>query len=287
MLIPGHWRGRKLFFILRSFFSLFRFLAALKQGIKFGEEEKADFAQSWQRTSARIRRLMCRLAELPPYRTADTLSIFRARAILLAIALPVAHITTMLSKNAELLTARKAQITSGALTIEESKKTRMRPEWVTEVRDLGYPRTVCTQCGYTMRSEHREWKQTCHYHCYLEGVQGNRTEDPSSKDVRRLAETECAINAVILGGCTCTSPSNSIRNRYVGSKFAAFFLAIMKTITDTLWHNLLRAGLQVMVEDADVVAIIDQKMSEQKALEMLVKGLDENVRIQAGAENHT
>ena len=76
-----------------------RFLACLKNGVQFEDDEKQLFAQSWEKSLNTTAALFQRVKDLPPHETKNTLSISEARSIILALTKPMAEILQVINNN--------------------------------------------------------------------------------------------------------------------------------------------------------------------------------------------
>lgn len=168
-----------------------RFLAATKQGTNFPTDVQSNFEKSWEITQKEVWQLLGRLFELQPHKTVETLSIFQARSLLLSLAEPIAHITKMLNKNMLRIERMKEEIESGNLNLRQLATRRTRKVLEVAIRELGYPRTVCTLCGFTLRGGHKEWRQICHEHCHLAGVKPTLTDEPLLQQCYAMKDGVC------------------------------------------------------------------------------------------------
>lgn len=154
----------------------FRFLAALKNGIKFEEKDRQDYAVSWNRSVEETARLLKHIQTLKPHKVRDTLTLNDARRIVISLSQPIAKISQNIQTNIALLKDKENEIKSFKGSIEELQKRMLIPYSEIKRRNLDYPRTVCTadKCVEVMSDDNGEkqihYKTHCHEHCYLDGV---------------------------------------------------------------------------------------------------------------------
>ncbi|CAG8810303.1 5023_t:CDS:2, partial [Dentiscutata erythropus] len=145
----------------------FRFLAASKNGVNFGEMDKTSFTESWKRSVAESVRLLQYLGFRDPHKVQDTLTLNEARKIVLHLAKPLASI----EQNINLIKDRQKEIDSCTESIKDLQKRLYIPQQFLETIELGYPRTVCTECNREVVNGKVNYKSHCHKHCYLDEVE--------------------------------------------------------------------------------------------------------------------
>ena len=77
----------------------FRFLACLKEGVHFDDDEKQMFAQSREKSMKTTVKLFQRVKDLPPHKTKETLSMNEAGSLIIALTKPMAEIMQIIDKN--------------------------------------------------------------------------------------------------------------------------------------------------------------------------------------------
>ena len=77
----------------------FRFLACLKNGVFFEDEDTQTYSKSWDKTKATTKDLIEQVVGLPPHDTKNTLSLNESRSIILALTKPMAEIIQVIDKN--------------------------------------------------------------------------------------------------------------------------------------------------------------------------------------------
>ncbi|KAK1752044.1 Stonustoxin subunit alpha [Echria macrotheca] len=150
----------------------FRFLAALSE-TKRQLPGLRDFKRSWDRSVRESKRLLEHWATLPGHRVKSTLSLNKARDILLAIEEPLKKLKEATEKtiienkeNAEALRQCDAEI--------ESVRSRLHIKTVTvNIKALAKPRMVCSEgdCRKTVRANDGEtyfvYEKPCHDNCHM------------------------------------------------------------------------------------------------------------------------
>ena len=158
----------------------FRFLACLKNGIEFNSQEQAAFSQSWDIATKTTIRLFDYVMTLEPHKIENTMSLNNARRVIGLMSRPMSEMTENIVKNIETLEDHKKKIKDlddKALDLQKNLRVNIT---TLEFKELGYPRTVCTngKCIETIFDEHagvskKNYKQQCHPHCYLQGIEVN------------------------------------------------------------------------------------------------------------------
>ena len=158
----------------------FRFLACLQNGITFTNQEKAAFSQSWEIATNTTYRLFDYVMTLTPHKIESTMSLNNARRIIGLMSRPMSEMTENIVKNIETLEDHKKKIKDlddKAVDLEKNLRVNIT---TLEFKELGYPRTVCTngKCIETIFDEQamvskKNYKQQCHPHCYLKGIEVN------------------------------------------------------------------------------------------------------------------
>lgn len=154
----------------------FRFLAALKNGIPFGDKDRQDFTMSWERSVEETARLLEHIQTLKPHKVKDTLTLNDARRIVISLSKPIAAISQNIQTNIALLKDKENEINSFKGSIQDLQTRMYIPYSYIEGTPLNYPRTVCTsdRCVDTIPDENGlkqvHYKTHCHERCYLDGV---------------------------------------------------------------------------------------------------------------------
>jgi GTP-binding protein EngB required for normal cell division len=154
----------------------FRFLAALQNGISFGEKDRQDYAVSWERSVEETTRLLQHIQTLKPHKVKDTLTLNGARRIVIGLSKPIATISQNIQTNIALLKDKELEIKSFKGSIEDLQTKMYIPYSYIEAIPLDYPRTVCTsdRCVEVILDENGlrkiHYKTHCHKRCRLNGV---------------------------------------------------------------------------------------------------------------------
>ncbi|CAG8615329.1 8808_t:CDS:2 [Ambispora gerdemannii] len=151
----------------------FRFLAAVKAGIKFEEMDEQSFAESWKRSVGESVRLLGYLCLRDPHKVKDTLTLNDARRIVINLAKPLAEAERLIKTNIALIDERQKEIDSCNESIQDLNRRLFIPQKDLHSVQLGYPRTVCTACRKEVVNGKINYNAQCHPHCYLSGVACN------------------------------------------------------------------------------------------------------------------
>lgn len=122
-----------------------RFLAALKQGIEFTEEEKKNYSTSWEISVKETERLVEYISSLPPQKVNDTdaMPLNDARQLVVALSRPLAEITLSIQNNILAVEQRRRELES--TQHKEDLVTNLHiPVIDLKTKRLDHPRTVCT-----------------------------------------------------------------------------------------------------------------------------------------------
>uniref|UniRef100_A0A915E558 G domain-containing protein n=1 Tax=Ditylenchus dipsaci TaxID=166011 RepID=A0A915E558_9BILA len=166
----------------------FRYLWAVKSGVKFNEEAHEKFCKSWRKSAEAITRMLRYICELEPHRTGETISLNEARRIILTFAQPIAKITQTIQSNITQIHDKELEISSLDVSSKNFKSKLMIPRTSIVHEMLNHPRTVCIADKHTeVRKDISGrpqilYKTHCHSHCYLSGVAENT---PSNPDLQR------------------------------------------------------------------------------------------------------
>ncbi|CAF4944788.1 unnamed protein product, partial [Rotaria sp. Silwood1] len=180
----------------------FRFLAALKQGVQFNDEDKSDFSKSWARSVKMTENMMNYISKCPTHKIKETITLNESRNLIMQLSTPIAQISQNIQLNIKLAQDRKKELAANELSINELKDKLNIPQVDLEPVSLDYPRTVCTQSKCTKvvkfkNIEKIDYVTHCHPHCNL--------KDVTTDTVNNSALRECA--AMVNGKCTvCNCP---------------------------------------------------------------------------------
>ncbi|CAG8634285.1 9361_t:CDS:2, partial [Dentiscutata heterogama] len=143
----------------------FRFLAANKKGIKFTDDEKKNFASSWEKSAKELVRLLQYISNCTPHKIIDTVSLNNARQTVMILCEPLAEINRNIQENISEVNNLKDEIQSSNLTDEELKNKLYVPRIVLKLTRLERPRVVCTNnnckvqnINITIENCHVKWK---------------------------------------------------------------------------------------------------------------------------------
>ncbi|KAK9731258.1 hypothetical protein QE152_g13862 [Popillia japonica] len=167
-------------FTKQNVFSLdneaFRFLIARRNNIVFEDDEKDNFGKSWTKSAKVSIDLLKYMKSLKPHKIQDTVSLNEARRLILRLSVPLAEIAELIEDNILRNNRYKDALGDKSKSIDDLKKYLMVPRIGLKVITLNYPMTVCTnqKCVDAVKIEDttkKNYKQKCHPHCYLSGVQ--------------------------------------------------------------------------------------------------------------------
>jgi len=155
-----------------------RFLAALKQGIKFDDEEKKNYATSWETSVKETERLIDYISSLPPHKVKNTLSLNDARRLIVALSRPLAEITSTIQSNIGVIEQHRQDVLQSRKHKDDLTNKLYIPAIDLKTTPLDYPRTVCTSYSCVKHISIQgvqkiDYVSHCHPHCYLDGVQTN------------------------------------------------------------------------------------------------------------------
>lgn len=122
----------------------FRFLAALRENVKFSEGDIENFAESWKKSVQESWRLFKHIVSLKPHRTKETLSLNNVRKNVMLLSKPLAEIGQLIQVNISIIRDQQKEIENSNQSIED-----LRSRLYTTILDLNpkkleHPRTVCT-----------------------------------------------------------------------------------------------------------------------------------------------
>ena len=228
-----------------------RFLAALKQGIKFEEKEKNNYATSWEISVRETDRLIDYISSLTPHKVKNTLSLNDARRLILELSRPLAEISSTIQNNIGVVDQRR-------LEVEESKKHKKDlsnnlyiPAIDLETAHMDHPRTVCTanKCVNHISVggvKKIDYVKHCHPHCTLTGVQTD------------------IINCVALQNCLAMVDKSHCK--HCGCSWSMHMHITYET-----------KQVPIKVEDGNVKKQIEDKASKIQIIERHLQSLQERI----------
>ncbi|XP_065172202.1 uncharacterized protein [Atheta coriaria] len=157
----------------------FKYLIAKQQGLQMlnPKQHEKSWEVSYNSTWDLIKYIEGdeKNPQLPPHDVQQTVSVNRARLLILELAKPLADLSDLTEDNVRAIQKHIENIARENITAEELKQKLYIPAVGLDVRDLQKPVTVCAagQCTETyvvgdIKKNH--YKQRCHNPCYLEGV---------------------------------------------------------------------------------------------------------------------
>uniref|UniRef100_A0A914QVJ8 AIG1-type G domain-containing protein n=1 Tax=Panagrolaimus davidi TaxID=227884 RepID=A0A914QVJ8_9BILA len=179
----------------------FKLVCALANGVNFSDDDIRRYAKSWDHSAKETNRFLDLVDKLPPHIVANTVSVNKARTIILHLAKPLADVNELIESNIKVMNDRKKDLYNTANEMSELKKKLKIPHIGFEVRELNFPRTVCTaeKCveiellGNT-NQYHTIYKQKCHDHCYLSNVDVEKVAEPHLQGCTAMAgQQNCQV----------------------------------------------------------------------------------------------
>jgi len=155
-----------------------RFLAALKQGMPFDEEQKKIYEASWKTSVNETNRLIEYISSLPPHKVKNMLSLNDARRLIVTLSRPIAEITSTIQNNIGVVEQRTHEVLESTKHKEDLANNLYIPAIDLKNELLNHPRTVCTaNCCVEHISiegvQKIDYVKHCHPHCHLTGVPTN------------------------------------------------------------------------------------------------------------------
>lgn len=160
----------------------YRFLAAVKQGVNMDEER--DLSRlSWDKSVKETRRMMEYVFGLKPHPVHETTSLNAARNLIIRLTKPLAEITRLIDINIKVSQDKIRELSDTKKLGTELDAALMVRMIDLKPRQLGYPRTVCTNSACV---EVHDWqgcrkvnyKTICHERCSLQGVEIDTMNTP-------------------------------------------------------------------------------------------------------------
>ncbi|KAH7709640.1 hypothetical protein AAVH_23086 [Aphelenchoides avenae] len=151
-----------------------RFIYAFYDNVHFEQRDADDFAISWKRTVSDIHRMLHYAASIAAHDVHQTVSVNQAREAVLTFAKPLADSNNLIESNKRLLAERQKELEAMMPVIEELKGKIVFARIYYDVKQLGYPVTVCSRCTTVGKVPDTNQTQVlhtqiCHNHCNLRG----------------------------------------------------------------------------------------------------------------------
>uniref|UniRef100_A0AC35GTP7 G domain-containing protein n=1 Tax=Panagrolaimus sp. PS1159 TaxID=55785 RepID=A0AC35GTP7_9BILA len=176
----------------------FRLVCAHYCGAIFTDDVFQNFAGSWRQSAAETHRFIEFAARQRPHSVADTVSINKARTIILHLAKPLADVNELIETNIKIFDDRKKDLQNTSNNLNDLKKKLKISQVGIKIIPLSYPKTVCAaqECIETQRLPNTEqyqtiYKQICHDHCYLTGVDAERVPEPNLMNCAAMSGNIC------------------------------------------------------------------------------------------------
>lgn len=175
----------------------FLFLAKCKNGENFSSDQKREFARSWDTSVAEYGKLVERIVRCKPHLVRDTRSLNDAQQLIKKLHRPLAEVIRLIQENIQLAEKHKLDRLNGRTTSSLSPLSSTTtnnssddhisiPQYLGDVIQLPYPRTVCTSksCIRVILVEgvqKVDYSSHCHEHCHLKGVEQEVINNPALK----------------------------------------------------------------------------------------------------------
>ncbi|KAF9161998.1 hypothetical protein BGX20_001888 [Mortierella sp. AD010] len=149
----------------------FRLYAALKQGIIFDQNTKDAFGASWIKSVEEARRLVKRVIELTPHKTAETVTLDMARRSILLLAPAMAKINENITIEVKDIMNLRTEAQNNKISAEGLKEKLICSYMDLDPINLIHPRTVCTSASCTtIQDKIVRYNKHCHAECALPNV---------------------------------------------------------------------------------------------------------------------
>ncbi|KAG9067743.1 hypothetical protein KI688_011330 [Linnemannia hyalina] len=148
----------------------FRLYAALKQGLlNFDPKIRETFAASWTQSVVEAQRLVKRVRDLKPHNTDETVTLDRARRLIILLAPPMTQINENITIEVNKINNLKVEAQNNEINAEELKTRLMYANRDLNPVYLKRPRMVCTSCS-TIDGDSVRYNQHCHVNCRVNAV---------------------------------------------------------------------------------------------------------------------
>ncbi|KAG0358975.1 hypothetical protein BGZ54_010197 [Gamsiella multidivaricata] len=149
----------------------FRLYAALKQGIIFDQNTKDAFGASWTKSVEEARRLVKRIIDLTPHKTAETVTLDMARRSILLLTPPMAKINENITIELKDIKNLRIEAQNNKISAKDLKARLVCFYMDLDPINLARPRTVCTSDSCTtVHDKIVRYNKNCHEDCQLENV---------------------------------------------------------------------------------------------------------------------
>ncbi|XP_056639606.1 uncharacterized protein LOC130447025 [Diorhabda sublineata] len=168
----------------------YRYLAAIKGGIKISSEIKQRNKDSWEKSAEQCWNMIKYIVgekdkkPLKPHFVKSTNAINEARRMINQLSQPLAEIMQLIQHNMEVLSRHRELLSEDNASLEEMRSKLYLPVITLDVTQLDHPATVCTakKCAEVITVAGKNcwnYKQRCHPHCYLTNVGKEQLGDPN------------------------------------------------------------------------------------------------------------
>ncbi|KAF9084402.1 hypothetical protein BGX29_002570 [Mortierella sp. GBA35] len=149
----------------------FRLYAALKQGIIFDQNTRDAFGASWTKSVEQARRLVKRVIDLTPHKTAETVTLDMARRSILLLAEPMAKINENMTIEVRDIKNLRTEAQNNKINATDLEAKLVCSYMYLDPIPLACPRMVCTSDScVTVYGKIIRYSTHCHEDCQLENV---------------------------------------------------------------------------------------------------------------------
>ncbi|XP_078349242.1 uncharacterized protein LOC144634224 [Oculina patagonica] len=178
----------------------FRFLACIKNGIKFAPEDVDLYSKSWVNSWETTGKLVQFVMTKQPHETKMTLSLNEAKSCIIAMSKPMGQAIQLIEMNVKKINGVKDQCKRADADIKKLQEHLKFKAFQMEIKQLPYPRTVCAdkECKKFVNvgeSSVRKtvYPQICHDPCKLKGIAVETTNNEQLRACKSMSIGNCKI----------------------------------------------------------------------------------------------
>ncbi|KAF8850415.1 hypothetical protein BDZ45DRAFT_731598 [Acephala macrosclerotiorum] len=177
----------------------FRYLAALKNNVRMGNEE--DFRRSWKHSRDEALRLLDHFKTVPPHPVKSTVSLNGTRQLVLELTKPMAEISQIIRTNIAMCEDRMLELKDTRVSGDNLRKRLHLDKVQLKSQKLAKPRTVCTDVSCVDYKDNGKGENTvvtvykthCHPECYLTDVKADEIAHPGLIHCTAFTGSTCTI----------------------------------------------------------------------------------------------
>ena len=199
-----------------------RFLAALKQGVKFTKDEKKNYSTSWETSLRETERLINYISSLPPHKVKNTLTLNNARRLVLVLGRPLAQITSTIQNSIGVMKQRRQR--EG---VDQNVERQSEDEATNSETNERHMRSL-EDCIKALEAEKRQVaKVSTKFACFLKHSAIAPYNDAISDYLDHLIEHERGKKS------TCGNWSKLVRLEKMKSMYEEELMILEKAINDS------------------------------------------------------